>query len=252
MTAQDETAQEKTATPASDEPTTSRHAVARPPGATLRFDEGEPLTIILLRHGVTPYTLSGAYSGGAVPGPGLTGHGRIQAARAADLVHRVGRELWQDLPRPRVVVASPMVRTQETAASVGRRLGRSVETDPAFAECDFGDWEGRTSAEVEERWPGDLRRWHETGTSRPPGGESIAEVGERVWAGVRTLVDAGVGRSVVVVSHSVAVRSLIGTALGAPASHWSRIRVAPASLSVVRVWSDGSAEASVVGVPCEI
>lgn len=238
-------------TPAHDEPTTSRHEVARPPGAVQRFDDAEPLTVILLRHGITPMTLSGAYSGGGVPGPSLTGHGRIQAARAADLVHRVGRQLWQDLPRPRAVITSPMVRTQETAAAVGRRLGRDVVVDPAFAECDFGDWEGLTAAEVEERWPGDLRRWHETGTVQAPGGESIAEVGERVWAGVRSLVDAGTGRSVVVVSHSVSVRSVIGTALGAPASHWSRIRVAPASLSILRVWPDSTAEVSVVGVPCE-
>lgn len=229
----------------------SRHPVPRPPGAAMRFDAAEPLTIVLLRHGVTPLTLSGAYSGGGVPGPGLTGHGRMQAARAADLVHRVGRELWQDLPQPREIVASPMVRTQETAAPVAHRIGGGVETDPAFAECVFGDWEGLTAAEVEERWPGDLRRWHETGTFQPPGGESIAQVGERVWGGVRALVDAGVDRTVVVVSHSVSVRALVGTALGAPASHWSRIRVAPASLSIVRVWPDDAAEVSVVGIPCE-
>jgi probable phosphoglycerate mutase len=236
--------------PATDA-TQARHAVPRPPGAVAHPDTAEPLTIVLLRHGVTPLTLSGAYSGGGVPGPSLTGHGRMQAARAADLVHRVGRELWQDLPQPQKIVASPMVRTQETAAAVAHRLGRDIETDPAFAECDFGEWEGLTAEEIEDRWSGATRLWHETGTFQPPGGESIAQVGERVWGGVRALVDSGVDRTVVVVSHSVSVRALVGTAIGAPASHWSRIRVAPASLSIVRVWPDDTAEVSVVGIPCE-
>lgn len=234
--------------PAPDAPGDPRHRVPRPPGAPLRFDDQRPLTLVLVRHGVTEHTLTGAYSGGSEPGPPLAGHGRIQAARAADLVHRIGRQLWQDLPHPTAVVASPMVRTQETAAAVGRRLGQPVATDERLAECVFGDWQGLTAAEVEARWPGELRRWHESGTARPPGGESFVDVGGRAWSAVQDLLAAGTGRTVVAVSHAVAIRSIVGTALGTDPGRWQLLRVAPCSVSILNLWPDGAVEVTALGV----
>lgn len=218
----------------------------------MRFDDEEPLTVVLIRHGETPMTRTKAYSGSSVPGPGLTSTGRIQAAQAADLTFRIGRGLWPDLPHPSALVASPMVRTQQTAAAVGRRLGLPVMADPAFAECDFGEWEGLQADEIDRRWPGDLRRWHVDAAFQAPGGESIEDVGARVGAGVEGLLDEGVDRTVVVVCHSVVIRAAIGVVLGAPSSVWAAIRVAPASVSIVRLWADGAREVAVVGMPTDL
>ena len=224
----------------------------RPSGAAMRFDDEEPLTVVLLRHGETPMTTGKSYSGSGVPGPELTRRGRIQAAQAADLVARIGRTLWEDVPHPTELLASPMVRTQQTAGAVGRRLGLVVTEDAAFAECDFGDWEGVTAGEIETRWPGQLRRWHVDAAFPAPGGESIEDVGARVEDGLRRLLAAGVDRTVVVVSHSVAIRAAIGTALGAPSSVWTSVRVGPASLSILRMWEDGEREVAVVGMPTDV
>lgn len=221
----------------------------RPSGAAMRFDDEEPLSVVLVRHGETPMTTTKAYSGSAVPGPGLTSAGRIQAAQAADLTFRIGRTLWADLPHPSELLTSPMVRAQQTAAAIGRRTGLAVEVDPAFAECEFGQWEGLTAEEIEERWPGDLKRWHLDAAARAPGGESIEDVGARMRAGLEALRAAGVGRTVVVVTHCVSVRSAVGVAIAADPSAWARIRVAPASVSIIRLWSDGASEVTVVGAP---
>lgn len=223
----------------------------RPSGAFVRFDDDEPLTVVLLRHGETEMTASKAYSGSSVPGPGLNARGRTQAAQAADLIYRVGRTVWPDLPHPTAIVASPMVRTRQTAAAVGRRLGLPVATDPAFAEADFGEWEGRTADEIETGWPGGLRRWHREADFPAPGGESMDDVGDRVRAGLAGLLAGGVDRTVVVVSHSVAIRSAIGVTLGVPSAVWGSVRVAPASLSIVRWWEDGAREVAVVGMPTD-
>ncbi|MFB8229588.1 bifunctional RNase H/acid phosphatase [Cellulosimicrobium sp. NPDC055967] len=227
---------------------------ARPSGAAVRFDDAPALTVVLVRHGQTPLTVAGAFSGSSVPGPSLTARGRTQAAQAADLVFRIGRQAWPDLPRPTAIVASPMVRAQETARAVGRRLGVHVTTDDRFAEVDFGEWEGLTAAEIDAAWPGRLHAWHTTGTTAAPGGESYADVGARVWHGLQDLVDtllpgAGpAGRTTVVVGHAVQVRAAIGTALGAPPSQWSRVRVPPASVSILRLWADGTSELTAQGV----
>jgi len=97
-------------------------------------------------------TLSRGYSGSSVPGPPLNDEGRVQAAAAAVLVDRVGRDLWGDIPYPSELIASPMVRTQQTAAVVGARLGLEVRTVPEFKEADFGAWEGLTAEAIEERY----------------------------------------------------------------------------------------------------
>jgi len=231
---------------------------ARPSGAAVRFDDAPALTVVLVRHGQTPLTVAGAFSGSSVPGPSLTARGRTQAAQAADLVFRVGRQAWPDLPRPTAIVASPMVRAQETARAVGRRLGVHVTTDDRFAEVDFGEWEGLTAAEVDAAWPGRLLAWHTTGTTAAPGGESYADVGARVWHGLQDLVEtllpgaAPAGRTAVVVGHAVQVRAAIGTAIGAPPSQWSRVRVPPASVSILRLWADGTSELTAQGVPSDL
>lgn len=224
----------------------------RPSGAAMRFDDAEALTVVLIRHGETEMTASKAYSGSSVPGPGLTARGRAQAAQAADLVHRVGNDAWADLARPTVVLASPMVRAQQTASIVGHRLGPAVAIDEAFAEADFGEWEGLTADEIEVGWPGELRRWHREADHVAPGGESMDDVGDRVRAGLERLLAGGVDRTVVVVSHSVAIRSAIGVTLGVQSAAWGSVRVAPASVSIVQWWEDGAREVAVVGMPTDV
>ncbi|KRD36870.1 phosphoglycerate mutase [Oerskovia sp. Root918] len=224
---------------------------SRPSGARARFDGAEPLTVVLVRHGQTPLTVAGAYSGSSVPGPSLTARGRVQAAQAADLVYRIGRDRWTDLPRPTAIVASPMVRAQETARAVGRRLGLHVGTDDRFAEVHFGEWEGLTAPQIAERWDGHPERWLTSGTEVAPGGESMADVGDRVWAGLQDLLARGTGRTVVVVGHAVQVRAAVGRAIEAPPSRWAGFRVPPGSVSILRLWADGATELTVVGCPSE-
>lgn len=225
----------------------------RPSGAGVRFDDDQPCTVVLVRHGQTTMTLSRGYSGSGEPGPPLDDHGLEQARNAARLVDRVGHDLWGDIRYPTELVASPMVRTQMTAGEIGARLGLEPRTDATFQEANFGDWQGLTSEQIEERWPGMLEPWHTRGDVRPPGdgGESIVDVGERLRRGLEGLLAGGGDRTVVVVSHAVAIRAALGVAMGANPGSWSQLRVAPASVSIIRLFQDRRHEIAVVGVPSE-
>ncbi len=227
----------------------------RPAGAFSGLDPAQALTVVLVRHGVTPMTLTGGLSGGDVPGPPLTAQGRVQAARAADAVHRL-HETWHDLPRPGAVLASPTVRTQELGAAIGRRLGLRVDTDDRLREMEFGQWEGLTPGQVEERWPGDFARWFGEGTFAPPGGESYVQVGQRVAGAVDALRAAGTGRTVVVAGHAAMIRTVVGRALAMPPTTWSAMRIPPCSLTILRYFptggtsrSRGTTEVVTVGYP---
>ena len=87
--------------------------------------------LIMLRHGRTKANASGLLQGRI--DPELDELGVQQAAAAAGLIGRVDR-----------VIASPLVRAQQTAAA----LGQPVETDERFIELDYGDWEGKPVKDV--------------------------------------------------------------------------------------------------------
>lgn len=217
----------------------------------MRFDDTVPLTVALVRHGETPATISRTFCGSGAPGPSLAPAGRVQAAEAADLAFRIGRARWPDLPHPSALVASPMVRAQETAAAVGRRLGLLVGTDARFAECHFGRWEGFTPAEIDATDPGALQRWTADPRLPAPGGESLVAVGDRVGAALSDLVAAGVGRTVVVVSHAMAIRACIGWAFGLAPELWGSLRILPASVTILRLWADGGRELVTLSTPSD-
>ncbi|UFU04869.1 histidine phosphatase family protein [Ruania halotolerans] len=211
----------------------------------------EALTAVLVRHGETPLTPHGAYSGSGVPGPSLTETGRAQAAGAARLVAGFGDVLYPDLAPPSAIIASPMVRTQETAAAVAGATGLSVRTDDRAAECNFGDWEGLTPAEIDVRWPGERQVWHTDGTiAAPGGGESTADVGVRTAELLADLRAEFAGQTVLVIAHAVSIRSMLGRALLAAPGGWWRLRLAPASTSVVQVHPDGFTQVLAAGLPC--
>jgi probable phosphoglycerate mutase len=200
----------------------------------------EPLTVVFVRHGVTDMTTTHVLSGSSVEGPSLNAEGRIQAAKAADAVYRIGRDTWDRVARPDRIIASPMVRTQDTAAAIGRRIGAHVETDARVREVDFGQWEGITAEQAIER-DGDLiLRWQE-GDTRAPAGEAIRDVFDRMRGFLEELArqhardSASKSKTVVVVSHAVAIKSGVGAVLGFPPHAASRMWPLPASLSIVQL-----------------
>ena len=77
----------------------------------------------------------------------------------------------------------------------------------------------------------------------------MADVGTRVREGLVRLQGLGGPRTVVVVSHAVAIRAMLGVTMRANPGSWSQLRVAPASVSMIRLYSDRRDEIAVVGVP---
>ena len=198
-------------------------------------DVGPAATVVLLRHGVTELTRERRFSGSgdADGGPPLTHLGRQQADAAAQALAAL--EPFD------TVLASPLLRAQQTAEVVAARLGVDVRTDAAWTECDFGDWEGLTSAEVAERWPAEHQAWLASSAVVPPGGESFEELDARVLrARDRAIARHPRGR-VLVVTHAGPVKTMAWSAMGAdPRVVW-RLESSPAAITATRWWSDGGA-----------
>ncbi|WP_433726315.1 bifunctional RNase H/acid phosphatase [Actinoplanes sp. CA-051413] len=187
--------------------------------------------LILVRHGETAMTAQGRYSGrGDVP---LSEQGEAQAMAAAGRVAGISRDVT-------AVVSSPLARCTRTAELIAAELGNvTVTILPELIECDFGDWEGLTFAEVRERWPDELDRWLDSTAVAPPGGESFKTVSKRVRGALATLQSAYPSGTVVVVSHVSPIKLILRDALAAGDAFLHRLFLDAAGVSTMDMWPDG-------------
>ncbi|GAA3940891.1 bifunctional RNase H/acid phosphatase [Amorphoplanes auranticolor] len=187
--------------------------------------------LILVRHGETAMTAQGRYSGrGDVP---LSEQGEAQAMAAAGRVAGISRDVT-------AVVSSPLTRCTRTAELIAAELGNvTVTVMPELIECDFGDWEGLTFAEVRERWPEELDRWLDSTAVAPPGGESFKTVAKRVRGALATLQSAYPSGTVVVVSHVSPIKLILRDALAAGDAFLHRLFLDAAGVSTMDMWPDG-------------
>ncbi|AGJ54660.1 bifunctional RNase H/acid phosphatase [Streptomyces sp. NPDC053741] len=196
-------------------------------------DLGAPATFLLLRHGETALTPEKRFSGSGGGDPELSATGRRQAACAAEAF--AARGTVQE------IVSSPLRRCRETAEAVAGRLGLEVRVEDGLRETDFGLWEGLTFAEVRERHGADLTAWLASPDVAPTGGgESFAEVAERVSAARDRLIARYAGRTVLLVTHVTPIKTLVRLALGAPPESLYRMELSPASVSTVAYYADGN------------
>jgi broad specificity phosphatase PhoE/ribonuclease HI len=193
---------------------------------------GMPTTVILLRHGETVHTADKKFSGSGGDDPTLSQVGREQAAAAAGWLSSHG-----DID---AIVSSPLRRARETAAAVATALELPVSVEDGLAEAAFGDWDGQTFGEVQERWPDELAAWLDSADIAPPGGESFTAVSRRVRKARDRLIGAHPGGTVLAVTHVTPIKLLVCMALGAPMQAMYRMEMRPASLTVVQWYPDGT------------
>ena len=164
----------------------------------------EPRSLLIVRHGRTGANARGLLLGREDPPLDEVGEAQAAALAAAVAGGRFGPVT--------AVVASPLLRAQQTAGHVAGELGLPVLTDERLIEIDYGELEGTPVSGVpESTW----REWRADVHFRPPKGESLAELGERVreccedWA-----VREPAGGTVVLVSHVSPIKAAVAWALG--------------------------------------
>lgn len=195
-------------------------------------DLGTPTTTLLGRHGATPYSLEKRFSGSGGADPALAPIGEQQAeALAREIAARGGVD---------AIVSSPLLRTLQTAERVAHATGAAIDIEPGIAECAFGEWDGFTFAEVNERWPVELAAWLASTDVAPPGGESFAECRDRVDRARRDLLTRHAGQRVAVISHVTPIKLMTGICVDAPLTSLYRMELAPCSLTTIAWFADGN------------
>lgn len=184
---------------------------------------------LLVRHGHND--MIGERLAGRLPDVHLNQEGVEQAKRLASE--------FESLPI-KAVYASPLERAVETAQPIADAHELPVEILPALMEIDFGEWEGQELNKLKKG-----RFWKHVqgkpGEFRFPGGESFLEAQERVVQGISLLSQQFSEKELVVcAAHSDVIRLAVTHFLGLPLDNFQRIRILPASVTVLYL-QDGQA-----------
>ena len=192
----------------------------------------DPVRLLLARHGQTEWHRDNRYVSRTDIALTETGH-----AQALALAHRAERE------KVDLVFSSPLGRALLTAKPAAAARNLEPETDERLRELDFGEWEGRTLAEIREEDPESVRRFEESGEHGFPGGEPLHEGAERVFDVFAELSRSHAGGTVLVVAHNTLLRLALCRMLGVELGQYRRLlpRVLNGALSEVHVTESGGA-----------
>jgi probable phosphoglycerate mutase len=190
----------------------------------------EPLpAVYLARHGETAWSLSGQHTGRTdLP---LTERGEQQARALGQRLH--GASFVK-------VFTSPSQRARRTAELAG--FGGLAEVDPDLAEWDYGQYEGRRTADILAERPGWFLFRHGA-----PGGETPDQVGARADRVIQRV--RAIGGNVLIFSSAHILRVLAARWLGLEAAGGRYFVLGTSSLSilgyehnlaepVIRLWNE--------------
>lgn len=151
----------------------------------------EPTRIIAIRHGETAWNVDTRIQGHLdIP---LSANGRWQAERLAEALRD---------ETITAIYASDLTRAWETAQYVGQVHGLKLNKEVGLRERDFGDFEGKTFAEIEVLLPEQSLRWRKRDPEfYPAGGESLTTMRTRVLEAAERLAAQHPGEQIALVGH---------------------------------------------------
>ncbi len=179
----------------------------------------------LIRHGETDWNLQGRLQGQADPPLNETGW-----RQAHEVAGRLAGNHFS------AVYSSDLLRARQTAEVIGNRVGLAVRYDARWREVNHGQWDGMLTDEVAARYPEAwLARRAKPLEVAPPGGETVLAVAARTRAAASDVAARHPGGRVIVVSHGLALATLICQGRGHPLSE-AFDRIPPNAQPEVIVW----------------
>lgn len=213
--------------------TTTAPPPSRGPG------RGAVTRIVIVRHGVTPFTEEGRIDGRGGTDPSLSDMGRAQAAAAGRAcAHLLGGH-------PARVVTSSLARAMETGAAIADAIDAPTAIDGDFDEQGFGAWDGALMRDLVKEADGGFARMRRDNTfAAPGGGESRVDLARRVIpAWERLVADGG---TTILVCHRMVILVLLEHLLGLDDDKAWRLGISPGSLTAVESWENGEIQLAFV------
>lgn len=189
------------------------------------------LNIYFLRHGQTELSRDDTFCGSGL-NPRLTAEG-LEMAQA--FARDYSKTKWQ------AIFSSKLQRTIATAQPLCELVGMEPDARDELNEIAYGDWEGLTKADVNEKFHDDYIRWlADPAWHAPTGGElavAIARRGMKLIEEIKANCSSG---NVLIVSHKATIRIILCSLMGIDVGRFRYRFVCPVgSVSVVEFSREG-------------
>jgi broad specificity phosphatase PhoE len=184
--------------------------------------------VYLVRHGQTAWNLEEVFRGRADIPLDETGKNEV---------HLAGEALKDETLH--AIYSSPLSRSMETAENIAKFQNIPVTPFDSIIDISYGEWEGKSLKEVQEKFPDLYALWlEEPHKVNFPAGESLDEVRSRSMEAVENLVAKHKNENIALVAHRVPNKVICCALLGIDNSNFWRIQQDTASTNLF-TYKDG-------------
>lgn len=195
------------------------------------LDTSEPITkVFFVRHGQTKANKLGLIFGQW--DISLNENGIKQAKRAGELLYKKLKD-----EKINAIFSSPLKRTIQTASIISRKFKiKNIKIDKNLIEKSEGTWEGFSYWDIRKKDSKNYFKWlKDPYLGKPPGGESVPELHNRIKKFHKLLLTEYNGKNVIVVSHSGPIRMFLHHILGTKYDKYWHLKVQNGSVSEVHI-----------------
>lgn len=154
------------------------------------------MKLFLVRHGQTDWNIAGKIQGSRDIELNATG-----IKQAQDLSSKI----LQDEYKFSKIYSSSKIRAVKTAEILSQATNVEYVSIDGIEEINFGDWEGLSWVEVEEKYPIKYEEWFGNRRyTKPPKGETYDEMLQRVLNVLRKIMSES-SDNVIIVTHSAVI-----------------------------------------------
>ena len=162
--------------------------------------------LYLIRHGQTDWNLEGRYQGQSDVPLNEKGIAQVQS-----LIEKLNGHSFA------AIYSSDLMRARQTAEPIAKALGMEVNIDKRLREINQGEWEGVLVDDIKARYAGIWsQRTVNPASVRPPRGETVGEVAERVYAVLDYISRLIPNGQLLIVSHGLSIATAICRDKGIP------------------------------------
>jgi len=188
------------------------------------------LHLLLVRHGEPDWNLTNRFQGHSDIPLNITGH-----QQAAAIGGRLAKE------EIHAIFTSDLSRARDTAKKIAENHACDIIVEPRLREGSFGQWEGLTYAELQQRQPEAVEAWHEDISSfAPPGGETLHQLARRVDQAYNDIAANHQDQTVLLVAHGGSLQMLIANLLELPPKSFWQFNLDHCSLSKISVYDESA------------
>jgi alpha-ribazole phosphatase len=145
------------------------------------------------------------------------------------------------------VYCSDLIRSRKGADIISQRLGLTCTPLRELRERSVGAWEGLTAEEIKQRYPKEYDIWRtDLLNYRPPSGECLLDVKERVLPVYKKKVAAHAGQEIAMLLHGGVNRIILADALSLDLMHLFRIDQSFGALNIIDYFDDEMAVVKLV------